>query len=29
MEKEYMETIPFKIDSKKKIPRSKPNKGCE
>jgi hypothetical protein len=28
-EKEYMETIPFTIASKKKtqIPRSKPNKG--
>jgi hypothetical protein len=27
-EKEYMETIPFTIASKK-IPRSKLNKGCE
>jgi hypothetical protein len=29
--KEYMETIPFTIASKKKnqIPRSKFNKGCE
>jgi hypothetical protein len=31
IEKEYMETIPFTIASKKKnqIPRSKLNKGCE
>jgi hypothetical protein len=28
-EKEYMETIPFTIGSKKKIPGSKFNKGCE
>jgi hypothetical protein len=29
-EKEYMETIPFKIASKKnQVPRSKFNKGCE
>jgi hypothetical protein len=29
-EKEYMETIPFTIASKKnQIPRSKLNKGCE
>jgi hypothetical protein len=29
-EKEYMETIPFTIVSKKnQIPRSKLNKGCE
>jgi hypothetical protein len=29
-EKEYMETIPFTIASKKnQIPRSKFNKGCE
>jgi hypothetical protein len=30
-EKEYMETIPFTIASKKKnqTPRSKHNKGCE
>jgi hypothetical protein len=28
--KEYMETIPFTISSKKnQIPRSKLNKGCE
>jgi hypothetical protein len=32
IEKEYRETIPFKIASKRKknqIPRSKLNKGCE
>jgi hypothetical protein len=30
IEKEYMETIPFIITSKKnQIPRSKLNKGCE
>jgi hypothetical protein len=29
-EKEYMETIPFTVASKKnQIPRSKLNKGCE
>jgi hypothetical protein len=28
-EKEYMETIPFKIASKNQIPRSKHNKGCK
>jgi hypothetical protein len=28
-EKEYMETIPFTIASRRKIPGSKFNKGCE